>query len=378
MCRKIKMLYILNIANRVNNFSKVSMLAAQNHGIEFHIAGNWSYSSQDEIQEDENRYGIKIHQIEFIREPYDLKNIKIYSQLKKLVESEQYDVIHSNTPIVGVIGRVVGKACNIKTNIYQAHGFHFYKGAPLLNWIIYYTAEWLCSWFTDCLITINQEDYERARRHMHAKKICYVPGVGVDLTKFQRCCIDYNVKRKELGITDKDIVLLSVGEINKNKNHSVIIKALAELNRPDIHYFIAGKGDLRDELLDIAKNLGVESQVHLLGHRSDIDELCKVADIFCFPSIREGLPVSVMEAMATGLPCVASNIRGNIDLIEDGKGGFLHNPNDFQGFAQSIEKISSDKNLQKKMKEYNLQRIKKFGLDNVKYEMEKIYDEVLK
>ena len=158
-----KMLYILNIASRVNSFSYTSMKAAQELGFEYHIAGNWGYANDEERISDEKKYGIHIYQINFIRTPYHPGNIKAYQQLKKIVEREQFDLIHCNTPIGGVVGRLIGKSCKIPTVIYQAHGFHFYKGAPFLNWILFYPIElWLAN-YTDVLITINQEDYQRAK-----------------------------------------------------------------------------------------------------------------------------------------------------------------------------------------------------------------------
>ena len=159
-----KLLYILNVATRVNNFSYTSMVAAQVLETEFHIAGNWSYGSDEERVADEKRCGIKIHQIDFIRTPYHPGNIKAYVQLKKLIQKEKYDGIHCNTPIGGVLGRIVGKKCKIEKMIYQAHGFHFYKGAPKKNWLLYYPVEKWLARYTDALITINQEDYEFAKR----------------------------------------------------------------------------------------------------------------------------------------------------------------------------------------------------------------------
>ena len=133
----MKMLYILNVAKRVNNFSYTSMLAAQECGYDFHIAGNWSYKTKDELLEDEKKYGIHIHQIDFVRKPYSLKNRTAYRQLLTLCLKEQFDVIHCNTPIGGLLGRIVGHKCGIKTIIYQAHGFHFFKGASVINLLIY-------------------------------------------------------------------------------------------------------------------------------------------------------------------------------------------------------------------------------------------------
>ena len=122
----MKMLYILNVANRVNNFCMSSLIAAKKINIEYHIAGNWGYANDIERIADEEKYGIRIHQIDFIRSPLDVRNYKAYKQLMEIVKRENYDVIHCNTPIGGVLGRLVGKKNKVCNVIYQAHGFHFY------------------------------------------------------------------------------------------------------------------------------------------------------------------------------------------------------------------------------------------------------------
>ena len=223
----MKMLYILNTTNRVNNFSYSSMIAAQQLGVEFHIAGNWTgYSDNKEKEADEEKYGIRIHQIDFIRTPYDLRNIKAYKQLVQLMKREKFDVIHCNTPTGGVLGRLAGKKCKVRKIIYQAHGFHFYKGAPKKNWLIYYPIEkWLAK-YTDALITINNEDYGLAKSKFqlrHNGKVYYVPGVRIDLSQYDLPDGIREKKRAELGLKETDIVLISSGELNENKNNQIII-----------------------------------------------------------------------------------------------------------------------------------------------------------
>lgn len=371
--KRKKFLYILNVAPKVNNFSYASMLAAKETEMEFHIAGCWSYSSFEERLADEAKYGIKIHQIDFVRTPYHPGNVKSYCQLKKLVKKEKYDVIHCNTPVGGLLGRLVGKTCNVKKVIYQAHGFHFYKGAPLRNWLLYYPVEKWLAHYTDALITINREDYELAKRKMKLRnggKVYYVPGVGVDLEKFGHATIDKAEKRRELGIPEDAPLLLSVGELNANKNHETVIRAIADMNA---YYIIAGQGDLKLYLENLVDSLNLRNRVKLLGFRSDVKDLCAAADVFVFPSFREGLPMALMEAMASGTPIVASRIRGNVDLIEDGVNGFLCDPNDASGFAEKINLLSADAGLREKMGRTNQMMIRKFSTETVISEMENIY-----
>lgn len=375
----MKILYILNVANKVNNFSYSSMIAAQKHGLEFHIAGNWAYGSEQERIADEEKYGIRIHQVDFIRAPYHPKNEKAYKQLKEIVEREQIDAIHCNTPIGGLIGRIVGKKCKVKKVIYQVHGFHFYKGAPKLNWLIYYPIEKWLARYTDALITINHEDFEFAKKKMKLRnngKVYYVPGVGIDIVNCENKAEIRQRKRMELGLCDDNISLISMGDLVERKNYSVSIRAIAEAKNDKLHYFICGEGTEEAKLKKLAVSLGVDNQIHFIGFRTDINELLAASDIFLFTTKQEGLPRSMMEAMASGLPCVVSRIRGNVDLIEEGKGGFLCAPDDASGFADAINKIATDEELRKNMQEYNKESIKKFDVSVVKEEMKKIYAEV--
>ncbi|MFC4409991.1 glycosyltransferase family 4 protein [Chungangia koreensis] len=318
------------------------------------------------------------YDLPFERSPIKLNNFKTYNQLKEIIESNEFDIIHCHTPMGGALTRIAARNARKKnTNvIYTAHGFHFYKGAPIANWLLYYPIERYLARYTDELITINKEDFRRAKR-FKAMHIEYIPGVGLDLNKVNSFKVDKKLKCKELGLPNNVFFLLSVGELNKNKNHEVIITALAKLKNSQIHYIICGQGVLEQKLRNLSIELGIERQVHLLGFRKDISDIYKISDLFVFPSFREGLSVSLMEAMANGLPVVCSNIRGNSDLIEGGKGGYLVKPNDVKGFVKYIGKLKSDKELRSMFGENNLQQIKNYTIENVISDMEIIYNKLM-
>lgn len=369
-----KMLFISNISNRITNFSIPSIIAAQSLGYDFHMAANYS-----EFKDDPSKYKVTIHHIDIVRNPFDPRNIKAYMQMLNLIRKEKFDVIHCNTPIGGVLGRLCGKKAKVPKVIYTAHGFHFYKGAPLINRTLFKWAEMWMARCTDVIITINQEDYEAAHKFKLKKngKVYYVPGVGVDTSIIKRAKSKRAEILNKIKADNDSILLISVGELNHNKNNKVIIKALHKLNNPKIHYLLCGIGDKRDELHALAKNYGLEKNVHFLGYRTDIPELLKSSDIFVMPSFREGLSRALMEAMSAGLPCVVSKIRGNVDLIQDGNGGYLCNPNDAEEFAEAINILAANKSLQEIMKVRNLETISKFDVQNVKREMSKIYEREL-
>ena len=314
------------------------------------------------------------YNVPFERNPLKPGNLKAYNELKRVIDDGEYDIIHCHTPVGAMLTRLAAKQARKKGTkvFYTAHGFHFYKGAPAINWILYYPVEKWLSRYTDVLITINKEDYERAKT-FKAGKVCYVPGVGIDLKKFNAGYVNKEQKRKEIGVSADDFVLLSVGELIPRKNHEVVIRALSVLKQLDklnhIEYVICGRGAYEADLRKLAEGLDVADHVHFLGYRNDISEICNCADLFVFMSHQEGLPVALM---ACGLPAVCSNIRGNTDLIEDGVTGLLAN-NTPEEVAQSISKMKNDTALRNRVASAALQKIKQFDLSSVEDEMSKIY-----
>ena len=368
-----KVLFVAHVVKRHFMLFHIPYLKwFKDNGYETHVCARNDYENKEECN---IPYCDKYYDLQFERSPFNSNNIAAYKQLKKIINSNQYDIIHCHTPVGGVLTRLAAKDArkNGTKVIYTAHGFHFFMGAPIINWILFYPVEKFCARYTDVLITINQEDYKIAQR-FKANKVVYVPGVGVDTRKFSVLNVDKSKKRKELGILENEIALLSVGELSKRKNHEVVIKALAKLNNTNIVYIICGQGDLEKYLKNKAKELNVN--VKFLGFRNDISEISLAVDVFVFPSLQEGLPVALMEAMSAGLPIICSNIRGNTDLIEDGKGGYLVNADDVDGFAKNIKKVLSEDDLCNKFSMYNIKQTEKYDKKNVEKLMEQIYSEL--
>lgn len=366
----MRILYVTTISLTINSFFKPHIQMLVDEGNQVDIACNYQDLALDALY---TQLGCQFYQIDFSRFPFSPDNVKAYGQLKKVIESGGYDIVHCHTPNAGVITRLVCRKFRkhgLKV-FYTAHGFHFYKGAPKLNWLVYYPVEKYCSRFTDKLITINQEDYALAKSKFRAKEVHYVPGVGIDLSRFENVQVDRAAKRQEIGVPEGAFLLLSVGELNENKNHQIIIQALAKLNDPRVHYVIAGVGDKKDFLLELAKSLGVSEQVHLLGYRKDIPELNYAADVYCFPSYREGLSASLMEAMACGLPVVISRIRGNTDLIQE-NGGVSFDPYDSEDCCRAI--MHMIENDLQQMGEFNRVRVKKYSVNRIVATMKSIYE----
>lgn len=183
--------------------------------------------------------------------------------------------------------------------------------------------------------------------------------------------IDCVEKRIELGIKPDQTVFVTVGELIDRKNHDILIDAMKKLNKSDTVLLIAGAGENMDKLQIRIENEGLKNSVRLLGYRSDIKELLKASDCFVFPSFQEGLPGALMEAMASGLPCIASNIRGNTDALDDSP--FMFAPNDCDRLVLLMEKML-DSDVRYAEAEKNKERVQKFDIPEAINAYKKIYD----
>ena len=378
------MLMLASVASMIDQFNMNNIGILLNLGYKVDIACNFEAGntcSDERIADLKKRLtelGTDYYQIDFVRNVGNLPQFfKALEQVKDLVRKNSYKFIHCHSPIGGVVGRIVGHECKVKV-IYTAHGFHFYDGAPKKNWVIYYPIEKFFSKWTDMLITINKEDFQRARKEFYAGKTVYVPGVGVDLEKFgnHKEIQGGNRIREELGIPEEALFLFAAGELNENKNHKAVIRALREIESK-FFFAIAGQGEMRDRLQKVIDECGLSKKVKLLGYRSDIADIYEAADIYVLPSHREGLNVSLMEAMASGLPCACGKIRGNVDLINE-NGGALFEPDNIEDIKEKLEKlIGKSTEKRKRMGRYNLEKIQKFDRVTVEKAMERVYGETI-
>lgn len=296
-------------------------------------------------------------------------------QTKRLMNAEGYDLVHCHSPIGGVICRVANRLSRHykKTKmLYTAHGFHFYKGAPRKNWLLYYPAERLCAHWTDALITINREDYALAERKFRVKNdgsLIYIHGVGVATERFAGLPREHDGLCDRLDIPRDSILMLSVGELNDNKNHALVVNALPALDA-DVHYVICGQGPNEPLLRALAEKNGCAERLHLLGYCEDVSKVVASCDLFVFPSLREGLSLALMEAMAGGLPVSCSRIRGNVDLIDE-NGGTFFDPRSVDECAAALKRLlQADRRA---MGAYNAKRVQAFSRDTVNTLMAHIY-----
>lgn len=384
-----KALLVTTVSGFIPQFEMNNVRILQKMGYEVHYASNYHMPSYGKDNRRLDGTGIVRHQIDFVRSPYSLKNREVYRQLKRLMEEEGFQLVHCHTPMGGVMARLAAHATGTRPVIYTAHGFHFFKGAPLVNWICYYPMERWLSRYTDQQICINEEDYERAKT-FHAHYVDYVPGVGIDLEKIQNAAgIDVGRKKAELGLPLDKKIILSAGELIKRKNHESVIRAIAQMADQSVLsfvYVICGHGELEEYLKGLVADLGIEEQVLFLGYRSDIMEIYRVADLYVFPSFQEGLPMALLEAMASGLPVVCSDIRGSRDLmaehVADGQSGWslcaggviVKKADDSKAYGEAIKKMLDDSERLEECGKRNEEMAEGFTVECVGERMKGVYE----
>lgn len=331
-------------------------------------------SGNNELPFCDNKY-----QIDIARSPFDKTNFKAYRQLKDIIDNGDYDLIHCHTPVGGILTRLAARKARKKGAkvFYTAHGFHFFKGAPLLNWLIFFPIEWVMSFMTDCLITINNEDYAFAKKHLHAKRTEHVHGVGVDTEKF--CPVSEERKkalREKHGYTAEQKLLIYVAELNANKNQQLLINMMKSVVKsyPNTKLVLVGPDHYDNKNQELAEQLGLTDNVDFLGFRSDTDELVPMCDIAVASSLREGLPVNIMEALACGLPVVATDNRGQRELVRNDENGFIIMPNEIENFADRVKTLLADKKMYSKFSANAVKSVEKYSGAGVLKELCNIYE----
>ena len=337
----MKILYVAALNETINSFLIPHIKKIIENGNSVDCACNINM----EIDEELIKLGVKYYNIKFERNPAKINYKNVIRDIKRVYREKNYDIVHVHTPIAAFLTRYALRKENVKL-IYTAHGFHFYRGAPIINWILYYPLERLAANWTDKLITINSEDYNRAKLFnlRNNGEVLLMNGVGITEEEYKVKDFNRDEYRKKLNINRNDFVLLILADINRNKNHIQVIKAMELINKKDnnIKIICAGDGPLKEKLINKIKERNLECKINFLGFRSDVKELIEVSDCIGLFSKREGLGKCLLEGMITEKALIATNTRGPRELIEDNKNGFLVEVGDYKSTAIAIERLSND------------------------------------
>lgn len=369
-----KVLFVASIDKHILRFHIPSLQWFYERGYEVHVACNGNASIP---------YCHKIHQIHFVRSPFSFGNVRALFQLSDVIKSENFSLIHCHTAVASILTRIAAQSSRKKYGLkvlYTAHGFHFFKGAPFYYWLLFYPIERFFSRFLDCQITINTEDYQLALDKFYCKRIRRIPGMGRDSSRFSRLNRDGKEKlRLELNIPENSKVIVYVAEFIHRKNHAFLINVVARLKEqvPELVLLLPGRGRLFEEMKDLAKRNKVDHFVHFLGFREDIDKVLACSDFVVSSSRQEGLAMSLVEAMMSGLPAVATDERGNREIINHGENGFLFPQEDENAFLKFSTLLVKDQDLYAEMSENAYQSSFRFDLKHSMKALNDIYEEVI-
>lgn len=361
-------------------FNKANIDALHALGYKVELCANFENGDGPEIHNQEYvseciKDGIITHSVSFARHSLS-GSLKCLPQLKKLLIDKQYDIVHTHTETGGLLLKLAHSAKGNSKFFYTPHGMSFWKGSGLKSQLVYKPLEkWICSGM-DMNLGMNMEEVDYLK-HWNKHTATYVHGIGLNVERMQTPIRTYNDVRSEFGLNVRDVLVSSIGELEDNKNHITVIRALAQLGRSDFKYVVCGVGPNKDMLLAEAEHMGLKDNVILAGYRSDIPDVLNAADIFVFPSFHEGMPVSALEAMACGLPIICSEIRGNVDIIREGDNGYLFQPSDVETLARKLEYLLDDAEKRKVMGMKNKENVKDFSLESVTEELKRIYRSVL-
>lgn len=371
-----KVLFVATVVKaHINVFHKPYLEWFKKNGFETHVCAFNDYENpEDCIIPNCDFY----YNVPFSRSPFGFSNIRAYRELKHIISSNHFDIIHCHTPTAGVLTRIASINARKKGSkvLYTAHGFHFYKNAPAAMWL-FYPVEKFLSDYADAVITINHDDYNLAVNKHFCKNgnVFLINGIGVDTSKFKNCNCDRYAKRHEFGINDNAFVVLSAAELNKNKNYTASITAFAKANIENSYYVICGEGRLKEHYISLAQSLNVSDRVIFAGYRNDMPEMYHMSDAFIFTSIREGLGNACVEAMASGLPLIVSDTRGTREYAVDGKNAFVYNAFDSDGFAHALKTLAENPELRNQMGLESRNSTEIFDVSNSVAKMAEIYNQ---
>lgn len=369
----MKILLVATVQSHICQFHRPLVQMLHDHGCEVHVAARDNLAEKNGLKLD---FADRVFDVPFERSPFNKRNLTAYKQLKKIIDAENYDAVHTNTPVGGIIGRLAARkarksGCKV---IYTAHGFHFFKGGPIKSWLIYYPIEKFMCRYTDMLITINNEDYALAKAHFKIQA-AHIHGIGANSGKYQTVSDDAHIAlKKQLGY-EGTALLLCTGELNANKNQVTAIRAMPDVvkNVPNAKLLLAGNGPLASQLEDEVKRLGMTDFIELLGYKTNLQEYVNAADLIVSCSRREGLPVNIIEGMLCEKAVVASINRGHKELVEDGVTGYLLPPDDPQKFSEKITALLADSKVSHEMGRAGKEKAAAYTDKAVYRELEQIY-----
>lgn len=369
----MKVLLVATVQSHICQFHRPLVAMLHEHGCEVHVAARNNLAEKNGLKLD---FVEQVFDVPFQRSPFSPKNLGAYKQLKKIIDEGSYDVVHCNTPVGGVVGRLAARKTRKRGTkvFYTAHGFHFYQGAPKKNWLIWYPVEKFMCRYTDKLITINEEDYQLARSRFRVET-CHIHGVGVSMSRYHpRSAKEEETLRKEESLSAQDFVVLCTGELNANKDQRTLIDAavLCRDRIPELKVLLAGNGPLEPALREQIAENHAEGYIRLLGYRTDLERVVPTADVIVSCSHREGLGLNLIEGMLCGKPVIAVENRGHRELVENGVTGYMIPAGDSRALADALVMLYKSSDRQR-LGKAGYEKAQLYTDQNVQRELKELY-----
>lgn len=369
-----KVLLVATVQSHIAQFHRPLAEVLHNNGYEIHVAAKNNLAEKNGLQIE---FVDQIYDVPFARSPKSKDNIIAYKQLKKILDTEHYDVVHCNTPMGGIIARLAAITARKKGTkvFYTAHGFHFYEGGPKKNWIVYYPIEKFFSRLTDTLVAITHEDYNLASRKFHCK-VEHMHGVGVNEERYLTVeKAEKAAYRKQMGYKENQKIILCIGELNVNKNQPMAIRMMHKIveQYSDAVLLLAGNGPRQQFLEALIRQEGLQNNIKMLGYVTNLQDYQHIIDVQVCCSKREGLPLNVVESMLSGNAVVATLNRGHRELIHNDENGFIVPQDDFNAMADRVLALLNDKDLKSRIETAAHEYAMNYGFKSVKKELASIY-----
>lgn len=371
----MKVLLVATVQSHICQFHKPLVKMLHEHGCEVHVAARNNLAEKNGLKLD---FADQVFDVPFERSPFSKRNLTAYKQLKQIIDAGNYDVVHTNTPVGGIVGRLAARkarknGCQV---FYTAHGFHFFQGGPKKSWLIYYPIEKFMCRYTDELITITEEDFQLAQKKFPVS-VSHIHGIGANSSKYHPISVDVRAAlRSELGFAQDQKIIVCTGELNPNKNQITAIHAIEQVVKevPKALLLLAGNGATHDELQAAINAAGLQSNAVLLGYHTDLEKYVEVSDLILSCSKREGLPLNIIEGMLCKKPVIASINRGHKELIQNGRNGYIVNAADIDGFAAKMIELLQDNVLSNAFGEAGFAFAQAYTDHAVQLELEQIYN----
>ncbi|MBN1056572.1 glycosyltransferase family 1 protein [Clostridium botulinum] len=360
-----KILFVASTLSHIENFHIPYLKEFKEKGFSVHIMGTMNNKTRIP-------YVDKIIPVEFEKNMFSIKNFHNSIKIRKNIKKENYNIIYLHTTLAAFFTRlsIMTLFKKPKLIINTVHGYLFDDNTKFIKKSIMILAEKLVKCVTDTIIVMNSTDYNIAKKYNLFKNNIYlINGMGINTENFPS--INPNEKlllRKENAFSDKDLILIYVAEFSKRKNQIFLINSLKKLideGFSDVKLLLLGDGKMFDNIKSYSDELGISNNIIFTGYTKKTCMYYQLSDVCVSSSRIEGLPFNIVEAMSTGLPVIASNIKGHSDLVKQNKNGYLFEYNNIDQFCNYIKKIYYNKELQCKMRISSSEISKEYSLKNV-------------